>query len=255
MRTQFVNTSNSKAFDKAMVALGKRGASEACLLVVDGIPGLGKTTTLNRWVAQNGCLYLRAKKTWSASWFMKEVLNKLRVEPPHSKEKKFGAILQELGARQAKAVREGRQFALVIDEADHISNRPEIMETARDIADMLELPVILIGMGKVRDHLTRFPQMASRVSQFVRFEKANLDDVTKFVDALCEIKVAPDLVKFIHQASDGMNREVIEAIATVERFGRMQDLGEGGLSMCDMAGEMLMNDRRSGEPIFVPEVI
>lgn len=254
MRTQFVNTENVKRLNRAMSNLDKRGAGEACLMVLDGVPGLGKTTTLQRWVAQNQCIYIRAKKTWRPAWMMNEIIHDLRKEPPHSYEKKFAFLLKELGARQSRAMQAQRQFALVIDEADHISNRSEIMETVRDLSDMLELPVILIGMGKVRDHLARFPQIASRVSQYVRFEPASMRDVRDLVDALCEVKIADDLVAFVHYVSEGYNREIKEAIAHMERFGRRIDVGEQGLTMADMAGEMIMNDRRTGEEIKVPEV-
>jgi len=254
MRTKFVNTENVKRLQAAMVALGKRGAVEASLLVLDGEPGLGKTTTLQNWVAQNQCPYLRAKKTWTPNRFLNELLELFNVRPPHSAGEKYTVALRELSARQSTAVTQGRQFALVIDEADHFSNRADIMETIRDLSDMLEMTVIIVGMGKVRDHLTRFPQIASRVSQYVKFEKASEADVRAMVEALCEIPVADDLLKFIYFVSGGMNREVLEAISKVEAFGKRLG-GDAALAMSDMAGQMIINDRRTGEPVYVPEAI
>lgn len=78
-------------------------------------------------------------------------------------------MLKELGARQASAHLANRVFGLVFDEADHISGQGRIMETLRDLSDVIELPIVLVGMGKIRDNLTRFPQIASRVSHYVRF--------------------------------------------------------------------------------------
>ncbi|SCD23523.1 phage major tail tube protein [Brucella inopinata] len=95
MKNQFVETANVKRFLGALSALEQRGAQEACLVVIDGQPGLGKTTTLKHWVAQNGCVYLRAKKEWSPSWFMNELLENLRVTPPHSFPKKYAKALEE----------------------------------------------------------------------------------------------------------------------------------------------------------------
>lgn len=254
MRTQFVNTENTRRLNHAMVALQKRGALEACLLVLDGVPGIGKTANVKRWVAQNQCIYIRAKTRWTASWFMNELIQLLRLEPPHSREKKFALLLRELGSRQNRAIQAGRYFALVIDELDHVSNSKEIMETIRDLSDMLEMPTMLVGMGKVRDHLKRFPQIASRVSQYVRFETASVADVRDMANALCEVKVADDLVEFVHYVSGGLNREILEAISHMESFGRRFDVGVNGLTRADMAGEIIMNDRNTTEPIFVPEV-
>lgn len=255
MKNLFVETSNVRRFLAALSALSQRGAQEACLTVVDGAPGLGKTTTLKHWVAQNGAVYLRAKKEWTPAWFMNELLEELRVNPPHSFQKKFQKVVQELVMRNNAAELGRRNFALVIDEADHISNKVTILETVRDISDIIELPVILVGMGKVNDHLTRFPQVASRVSQKVRFEKATIDDVRLLIDKRCEVKVADDLAKFVLKVSQGYNREVLEAIANIERFGLRMEPDEQGVTMRDMAGMPILNDRHTSQPVIVPELI
>lgn len=255
MRNQFVETENVSRFHLALTALRQRGASECCLVVVDGVPGLGKTTVLTHWVAQSGAIYLRAKKEWTPSWFMKELLGRLNVQAPHSFEAKYKTALKELGSRQASAQLANRDFGLVIDEADHISGQARIMETLRDLSDMIELPILLIGMGKVRDNLVRFPQIASRIQHYVRFEQASEKDVRKFIDALCEVPVADDLAGFVHKATRGHNREIKEAIAQIERFGLRNPPADGEkLSIADMAGQVLINDRRNGQPVPVPGV-
>lgn len=255
MRSKFVETSNVKLYMKALTALEKRGAIEACIVVVDGEPGLGKTTTLKHWVSQTGSIYLRAKREWTPNWFLTELLESLRVQVPHSFQKKFAKALEELTVLNQSARMENRAFGLVIDEADHVSSKSAILETIRDLSDAMMLPTVLVGMGKVNDNLMRFPQVASRVSQKVRFEKASQEDVRALIDGLCEVKVADDLCKFVLQVSGGFNREVLEAIANIERFGLRMDLGEEGVTMADMAGQIIVNDRRSNQPKIVPEVL
>ncbi|EFO32467.1 bacteriophage DNA transposition B protein [Roseibium sp. TrichSKD4] len=255
MRNVFVETSNVTRFLSALTALQQRGAEEACLVVVDGLPGLGKTTTLKNWVSQTGSVYLRAKKEWTPSWFMNELLGVLKVHPPHAFQKKYAKALEELGQRQLSAQYDRRTFGLVIDEADHVSSKSAILETIRDISDIIELPTILVGMGRVNDNLNRFPQVASRVSQKVRFDKATLDDVKALVGARCEVPVADDLLNFVLKASDGFNREILEAIANIERFGLRNEPEDGGLTCHDMAGQVLLKSRVSGNPIHVPEMV
>ncbi len=46
MKSAFVQTTNVRRYLQALSALEDRGASEACFIVIDGEPGLGKTTTL-----------------------------------------------------------------------------------------------------------------------------------------------------------------------------------------------------------------
>ncbi|WP_170431902.1 AAA family ATPase [Ruegeria arenilitoris] len=254
MKPVFVKTQNYHAFQNALKSLNGRGAEECQLVVVDGEPGLGKTTILSKWAAENACIYMRAKTEWKSSWFMGELLDEVRVQQPHRHEARFKAALQALGERALLADQQGRQFAVVIDEADHVSNRQNVIETMRDLADLSGVPFILVGMGKIRDNLTRFPQIASRVSSYVRFSTANQNDVDQFLAEKCEVPVAPCLSSFVLRATGGYNREIKEAIQSIERLGHRITPAdpEAGLTLREMAGQHLINDRKSGLPIKVP---
>ena len=253
MRPTFVKTQNYQRFMGALEALEARGASECCLVVVDGPPGLGKTTILSRWAADNACVYLRAKVEWSPYWMLGELLKAMRIDPPHGYEKRFGAALQALGERAHGAELANRDFAVVIDEADHISARGKLVDTVRDVSDVCEVPFILVGMGRIRDNLSRFPQTMSRICRHVRFEPSDRADVQRFLDEQCEVKVAADLAEFVAKVTGGFNREVREAIVAIERFGFRTSPGEDGLTMADMSGELLVNDRRTGQAVHVPQ--
>lgn len=146
-----------------------------------------------------------------------------------------------------------RTFGLVIDEADHISTKEALLETVRDISDMLEMPVILVGMGKINDNISRFPQISSRISQRVKFQKASREDIRLLIDRKCEVKVADCLVDFVLKVSQGFNREVLEAIANIEKFGLRADPGPAGVTVADMSGLKVLSDRRTSKPIHVPE--
>lgn len=255
MRDVFVETSNVRKFHAALKKLDERGAIEACMVVIDGKPGLGKTTTLSRWVAQTGSVYLRAQKGWNESWLVKDLLTELSVsyQQVRGNRERFARILQELQIRAEAAALEGKVFGLVIDECDLVSGRAEIMEAIRGISDILFMPTILVGMGKLRDNLRRFPQIESRAPNKVEFLPASIDDVTALIRARCEVAVAPDLIEFVHRVSKGYNREVLSAIANIERFGRRMDPGAAGVTMADMAGLVIMQNRDTGKDIIVPE--
>ena len=253
MRPTFVKTENYRRFMGALEALEARGASECRLVVVDGPPGLGKTTILSRWAADNICVYLRAKVARSPYWMLGELLKAMRIDPPHGYEKRFGAVLQALGERAHGADLATRDFAVVIDEADHISARGKLVDTVRDLSDVCEVPFILVGMGRIRDNLSRFPQTMSRICRHVRFEPSDRADVQRFMDEQCEVKVAPDLTEFVTRVTGGFNREVREAIVSIERFGFRASPGVDGLTMADMSGELLVNDRRTGQAVHVPQ--
>jgi len=248
MKRTFVRTENAMKFLAGVTALEKRGAGEACLMVVDGEPGLGKSTMAQWWAVQHGAKFLRAKQRWTPPWVLRELLAEFPgVQPEHSFERMFRQAIEQLGNAAAEAEREGRPFAVVIDEVDHISGSRTILETLRDLSDMLEVPFILVGMGRVRHNLTRFPQVASRVGQVVQFERSSLDDVRALIEGLCDVPVAADLVEYVHRVSEGRFREVKEAIAAIERVGGRN---KGAvMDVAAMAGEVLLNCRRSGKPI------
>lgn len=254
MKPNFVETGNVREFYGALNRVNQRGAVEACLVVVDGLPGLGKTTTIRHWVTQTGSIYLRAQKGWDYSWLIQEVLTALSIDAKsiRGKRERFARVLDELADRSEKAVFENKTFGLVIDECDMISSRGEIMEAIRGISDMRYMPTILVGMGSLRDNLRRFPQIESRAPNKVHFRPASLEDARALIAGRCEVPVAPDLSEFVWKLSKGFNREILEAIAHIERFGLRADPGPEGITLADMAGQVLMNDRSTGKPVCIP---
>ena len=260
MKPVFVETENVKRFHAGLSALRRRGAEEACLMVLDGKPGLGKTTLMTNWIAQvqNKSVYLRAAAEWSPMWFLSDLLADMRLPADRTFQGRYRQVFEEFLARQHAAELAGDTFALVIDEADHISRRRQIMETVRDFSDGTGVPVVLVGMGRIRQNLTRYPQIASRVSQYVEFREASREDVALFIAQMCDVPVADDLVQLTHTASEGFNREIKEAIATIERFARRQrgrDFEAHPVSRADLAGQPLLNKRRDGRPVIVPETV
>jgi len=256
MKNVFVNTENASRFAEALTALERRGAQEACLMVVDGKPGLGKTTTLYRWAVQNESIYLRAKKEWTPGWFLADLLNEFRIQPAHSYASRFEQSMEAMLARQSMMAARRKTFCIIIDEADPRNTNKRNMERIRDFSDMGDIVFVLVGMGKIRDNLTMLPQVASRIAQYVRFEQGKIIDVQRFMKEICEVPVGEDLSAFIHQITHGYNREIKEAIANIERAGRRGDYTpEKPMRLADMAGKLLVNDRKSGQPICVPEVV
>lgn len=255
MRAQFVETENYRRFTGALKSLDERGAEEACIVIVDGKPGLGKTTTLSRWVAQTGSVYLRAQRGWDYNWFMKDLLAELGVSPEsiRGRRDRFARVISELQSRSEQAAFEDRVFGLVIDECDLISRRLEIMEAIRAISDLQFLPTILVGMGKLRDDLRRYPQIESRAPNKVAFSALGLDDTRALIAGRCEVPVAEDLVAFVAKASRGFSREILDAIMSIERFGRRSDPGPDGVTLTEMAGQPLMTDRNTGREIMAPK--
>lgn len=255
MKPDFVETSNYRRFTSALTRLDDRGAVEACMVIVDGKPGLGKTRTMSRWTSQTGSIYLRAQRSWDYRWFIQELLAELSITNiPRAPRDRFKLVIERLDDLATDAALEGRPFSLVIDEADLVSNKPEVMEAIRGISDLRYLPTILVGMGKLRDNLRRFPQIESRAPNKVEFRPLTWEDAVALVRGLSEVPVADDLIDFVWRLSKGYSREMVEAIRAIERFGMRIDYGPEGVSHADMVGQTIMSNRENSKPIIVPEV-
>lgn len=250
MRPTFVKIENVNRFLHALAALEDRGAEECSLMVVDGLPGLAKTTVAQWWATQNDAIFVRAKAGWTESWMLQDILQALNIVPHAHYKVMFRQILDGLTLRRDEAIRSGRTFGIVIDEIDHISRKKSLLETLRDITDtLLVVPMIWVGMAAVRANLTRHPQIASRVSQYVEFLPLTLQDTRQLVEGLCEVPVADDLIEYLHQISKGRVREIKEAIMAIERAGKLNKGAK--VDRRTMAGKVLLNSRESGRPIKV----
>jgi len=249
MKSKFVQTKNVQRFLLGLSKVQERGAGEACLMVVKGEPGLGKTEIVEWWATQNNAVYLRAKKEWTPAWMMRELLSAMDVKDhAYRFEAMFRQAYQQLQMRDIEGQNLRQTFGVVIDEADHIVRNAHLLETLRDLSDMTEIPFILVGMGRIIDSLARFPQVASRVSQYVEFQRADLADVTKLATELCDVEIDAPLLAYVETHSNGLIREVMEALKSIERFGKKN---EGAVTLEAMNGELLMNNRRTGKPIYV----
>ena len=249
MSKLIVHNRNSEAFLAAIEALEKRGAEEACLMIVDGEPGLGKSAFSQWWAVNTKSIYLRAKKEWTPPWMMRDLLQSLGLIPLYSFEKMYKQARSQLMLLADEAARENRSFGVIIDEADHISRKGQLLETLRDLSDDLEIPFILIGMGKVRHNLTRFPQVASRVGQYVAFKPIDLLETIKLAEKSQDIAIDKDLIAFLHQTTKGRLREIKEGLMAFERFAIRNKRTE--LTLKDMIGQTLFMCRKTGRPIKV----
>lgn len=222
MRSRFAITKNVTAYLDGVQVVDDRGASEASMLLVTGDPGFGKTSTVQWWAAQNNAIYLRAKASYTPHWIMTELVRELGHAPARRSEDLFAQALNVL-ARDPRP--------LVIDEAEHALHDARVLESVRDLTDMTEITTVLVGMEHVQAKIARHAQISSRIAAVVHFTAATFDDVRVCCDTVSEVKVADDLVEDITRQAGGRLREVMNAIAAVERIGKASGAPVIDLSM------------------------
>ena len=249
MTDGLVMNRNGQAFLSAFDALEKRGAPEACLMIVDGEPGFGKSAFMLWWALETGSVYLRANTLWTPTWMLRDLLTALGESHAHRYETMFKRACTALAHRADEVARKQGSFAIVIDEIDHIARRSSMLETLRDLSDTLEIPFILVGMGRVRHHLVRFPQIASRVGQYVMFKPMSEEESIQLAEACLQTSADRSLIRFLHQVTGGRMREMKEGLKAIERFAARNQIKS--ITMKDMLGQPLLINRRTGKPVRV----
>ncbi|OGS90822.1 MAG: chromosome partitioning protein ParA [Gallionellales bacterium GWA2_60_18] len=242
MKKIFVkNITNYERFRTGISAVETRGATEASLMLVTAPAGYGKSQTVDQWAVANGAAYLRAKVEWTPRYFMTELAETLKLDSRGRAKDIFGRIAGVLG---------GQQIPLVIDEVEHcLRDSAQVLEAIRDLSDLTEVIVILVGMDQVQAKIARHAQISSRIAKVVEFHPATLEDVAEFCKQLSEVEIGSDLVAEILRQSAGRVREIMNAIATVEQTARRN--GKASASLQDMAGQVLTHDWQARRPRVV----
>ncbi len=206
-------------------------------MLVTGEAGYGKTATVQWWATQHDAVYLRGKAAINPNWLLRELVTELGQTPARSARALFTQALDSL-ARDPRPI--------VIDEVEHTLRDVRVLETVRDLSDLVELQVVLVGMEKVQQRIGRYLQIASRVAQVVKFKAATLKDVAVCCETVCEVTVAEDLVAEIHRLTGGRMREIKNAIATVENHAKRNRAA--AISLDDVKGKALTHDWQARKP-------
>lgn len=238
MRKVFVKTENYVSFIQALQAVEQRGAAEAGMMLVYGLPGSGKSQVVSRWASDAGAVFLRANVDWTPRYFLTELSKALELEPRGSSSYLFTCLIDRLA---------GSMIPLVVDEAEFtLPNNAAVLEKVRDFSDRAELTVVLIGMERIRQRIARHQQIFSRIAQVVEFKPATLADVSRACGQLAEVGMTAALMAEVHRISGGRMREALNVIAAIERIAKLNGLEE--VDVPDLEGAALSYDWRNQTP-------
>jgi hypothetical protein len=95
-----------------------------------------------------------------------------------------------------------------------------MLETLRDIHDLSEMPVVLVGMEGIERRLVHRQQLARRISQWVEFLPADLEDAGILAQTMCSVKIADDLLQALHPEAKGSMRLMAVGLARIQALGR-----------------------------------
>lgn len=210
MKPGFVHTENFKRLKEAEKLVAKRGAREAGLVIIQGKYGVGKSELVERWAADSGYVFVRAKETWTKRALLDELADKMGLAKTGRNQEVQARIIGKLAVDMVP---------LIIDEADFlVRSTASLLEVLRDITDMTGTMCFLVGMEGFRHKVARYGHIASRVAREVIFEQLSQADVKATITAKSTVPMDEDVVPVLLAQSDGRMRLLLNAIANIEQW-------------------------------------
>lgn len=217
MRSEIAMTKNLLAAHDAYESI-QQAADEGtpAMGMLSGKAGLGKTTA-GAWLFVNAeGVLIRCLKADSLSTFLERLAIELGLEKRQRRADMINFIVKELAIT-------GKP--LFIDEADYLASNADVLETIRDIYDLSNVPIILIGYEQLPIKIKRLPQLHSRISQHVEFKPADTDDIATMARDLVEhTTIEEDLLEALLVKSKGNFRRITVGLGTIEKFAKSNDL-------------------------------
>lgn len=215
MRSKIVPISNVARLAEAGDALLHRASGMPGMGLVFGPSGFGKTTAI-AWLAtrQHG-VFVRALAATNPSSLLESICRELGIARRASNAATVESIVEKLAET-------GRP--LFVDEADYLVENHRLIETLRDIHDLASVPVILIGMAGIQRKITKRPQLAGRIAQWVEFQPATLEDAKALARELAEVSIQDELVEQLFNTSGGSIRLCVVGLSRIEQLARAKGI-------------------------------
>jgi len=195
--------------------------------LVYGFTGAGKTTAITWLMNQTNAIVVKASPTWTLSSMLSKIMIEIGIDPLRR-----AADMEDIIIKTMQ--RDSRP--LFVDEADAFTDPAvrgdrsyAILETLRSIHDMSKMPVILIGMDGIERRLASRHQLMRRISQWIKFEKADFEDARTLADAICEVRIEDDLLERLLDASKGSVGLMMVGLANIERAAKANSYKSIGL--------------------------
>lgn len=217
MRHKIAIVSNVLATQMMVETLNQRAYGVPGIGLIYGDPGLGKTTATAFVVNRCRGIYVRATSGMSMSQLLRQITKELTGPDLFTRESMLNYIIEHMAIENRP---------LFIDEADYLLMDKNTLETVRDIHDLTNCPVILIGMESVRRKLQRHKQFYNRISEWLEFRPTGMQDLQIIVSAVVEptITIEQDLLIELLKQTDGEVRRIITGLSKIEALAMANDL-------------------------------
>ena len=216
MHKVFVRTQNVKNFVSLLDSLQNKPEGVSKMALVYGEPGLGKSKTALWWAIQNNAVYLRSSNMMTGRWFLRDLAEELGEYPNYW----TSDIFKQCENALLKYPR-----ILIIDEIDHLLGDKNSIETIRDLHDKTNTPMILIGMSMAEKRLIKYRPLYDRLSEIIRFNPFNLNDIKEIIHQLSEIPFNDEAIDLVYKRSNRF-RQIVRIISKCEVVAKNNNISE-----------------------------
>lgn len=233
MKQHFVETSNHRTFMASVSAVENRGSPEACILILTGQPGTGKSVTVDNWGAKRDAIYLAGVPGMSMS-FLRDYLADQTGVVAMRKFAQHKALVEHL-----KSTRQ----PIILDEAQHgLPNKAECIEYLRRVAEESNVILVLVCHTSERHRFSkdRLAHIATRVTSEAQLKPASVADCADYLKELCEVSVDAGIAQQVFKQSGGYYRLMSNAGKTLEAIAGK--LGKRDLTAADVKDVTLCED-------------
>jgi hypothetical protein len=211
MRNNFVRTSNVQRFEDAIARVEARSVPERGICVVSGQAGFGKSRAGLWWGLHHNAVMISVFPLATPAWLLRDLVRELGESPRRSAEDV---------RLQAVAMLAANPRPVLVDEVEHALDRGAVaLDALRSIADICEVPLILIGREGTLEKLNRHTQLRRRIGARTLFAPLSAGDIHLMAGELAEAEISAEVLAAIHANCEGRVCSALAAIAAAERAG------------------------------------
>ena len=217
MKHSVVQVKNIVRFGALYMGLVGRDRGVPGIGLAFGKPGTGKSTAIAHMLTMYDGVYMRANALWTPHAMIGQLAHELGGPRTGSSAKMLAYCVETLA-------KEAKPRAIFVDEADYVIGNKQMVEALRDVHDMTQAPLILIGMDGIERKIKDRPQFSRRISQWCEFVGVDFEDARKVIDTVCEVKVADDLAELLFNEVGGNIGNLTVGLARIEQHAKSKNL-------------------------------
>jgi DNA transposition AAA+ family ATPase len=220
MKDKIVQVKNLTRLGERCETLMASNARGPRIGVVYGDTGFGKSTGITWYgVRIARAPYVRAMELWTAGSMLKAIGRELDIEVSRELPKATEEVIAELARRNCM---------LMIDEADYVVDKKRLINTLRDIHDVAQTPMLLVGMAdfakKLRARLDQ-RQFSGRIAFEQEFQPLDMEDTHAMARELLDgVKIDEALLRKLHEDCEGSARLTVVGLQRIETLAKAKGL-------------------------------